>query len=176
MAMSEAIDTTTVGVIGWRCIVCDAFVDISEALVFRCPNWTPSDPYHSLRVIRHDAPLRRVSDDTNPFLAYQPYFAWDSFAAENDVDEQARYDLAAAADARVAAVAGTSFMITPFERADALSQELGFTSDGGDRRAKGLGSTSEVGIWIKDETNQAPASHKARHLFSTMLHLLLAEA
>src|SRR3954451_1861546 len=162
MAMSEAIDTTTVGVIGWRCIVCDAFVDISVPLVFRCPNWTPSDPYHSLRVIRHDAPLRRVSDDTNPFLAFQPYFAWDSFAAENDFDPDARRDLADGADARVAAVAGTGFVITPFTRADALSHALGFTDDGG--------------IWIKDETRQVAGSHKGRHIFSTMLHLLLTEA
>jgi len=59
-------------------------------------------------------------------------------------------------------VAGTGFVITPFERADALSQALGFTDDGG--------------IWIKDETHQVAGSHKGRHLFSTMLHLLFTEA
>jgi threonine synthase len=161
MTASESIDTATVGVVGWRCIVCDATVDISVPLVFRCPNWSPADPYHSLRIVRHDAPLRRLEDEPNPFVAYRPYFAWDSFAAENDFDEHARRELVIAADERVAAVAGPGFSITPFERSDTLSHELGFTDDGG--------------IWIKDETHQVAGSHKARHLFSTMLHLLVAE-
>ena len=159
---NHALDAPTVGVVGWRCIVCDATVDISVPLVFRCPNWSPDDPYHSLRIVRHDFPLQIVVDDPNPFVAYQPYFAWDSFAAEYDMSFDDRHDLVVAANARVSAIDGTGFWITPFDRSDALSHELGFTDDGG--------------IWIKDETHQVAGSHKARHLFSTMLHLLVTES
>jgi threonine dehydratase len=50
---------------------------------------------------------------------------------------------------------------TPFARADALSAELGFASDGG--------------VWVKDETHNVGGSHKARHLFTILLHLRAAE-
>ncbi len=64
-------------------------------------------------------------------------------------------------DAAIAAVDGHGFTTTPFERADALSEELGFTVDGG--------------VWVKDETHNVGGSHKARHLFPILLHLLAAE-
>ena len=149
------------GVVGWKCAVCGATVDIAEPLVFRCPNATRADPYHSLRIIQHDAPLRRFSDDPNPFLAYRPYFAWDTFAQTQGLGAADREALVRTLDARVAEVDGKGFVVTPFERADALSDALGFTVDGG--------------IWIKDETHQVTGSHKARHLFSTLLHLLTTE-
>ena len=61
----------------------------------------------------------------------------------------------------VAGVAGTGFTTTPFLRADALSEALGFTADGG--------------VWVKDETHHVAGSHKARHLFGILLHLVAAE-
>ncbi len=161
MNADATLHPATVGVVGWRCIVCDTPVDIAEPLVFRCPNWSLAEPHHSLRVVRHDEPLRRAHDDPNPFIAYQPYFAWSSYADEVGWDDARQHDLVAAADARVARVDGTGFRITPFDRADALSDALGFTADGG--------------VWIKDETHNVAGSHKARHLFSTMLHLLTVE-
>ena len=53
------------------------------------------------------------------------------------------------------------FHTTPFQRADALSDALGFTADGG--------------VWVKDETHHVAGSHKARHLFGILLHLVAAE-
>ena len=47
------------------------------------------------------------------------------------------------------------------KRADALSDELGFTPDGG--------------IWIKDETHNVAGSHKARHLFTELVYLVMTE-
>ena len=41
------------------------------------------------------APLRG-SDDPNPFVAFRPYLAWDSFAAANGMTEDARDGLGAA--------------------------------------------------------------------------------
>lgn len=73
-----------------------------------------------------------------------------------------RAELIENTDDAVRRVAGTGFRITPFARADALSDALGFTADGG--------------IWVKDETANVGGSHKARHLFTILLHLLVAEA
>ena len=150
-----------VGVVGWRCVVCGVTVDIAEAMVFRCPNSTAADPYHTLQIVQHDEPVHRISDDSNPFLAYQPYFAWDSFAATLGMSHAERRALVVEMDTKIAAIAGTGFVTTPFARADALSDVLGFTAAGG--------------VWVKDETHQVAGSHKARHLFSTLLHLLVAE-
>lgn len=141
--------------------MCAAAVDIATPMVFRCPNATPSDPYHALRIVQHDEPVAAVANDPNPFVAYRPHFAWDSFAAAHGLDETEREALVRSLDADVAAVAGTGFTVTPFARADALSAALGFTPDGG--------------IWIKDETHQVAGSHKARHLFSALLALVVAE-
>lgn len=136
-------------------------MDIAEPMVFRCPNATADDPYHTLQIVQHDVLVRRVSEDANPFLAYQPYFAWDSFAATLGMTEPERRGMVEELDATIALVAGTGFVTTPFARADALSDVLGFTGEGG--------------VWVKDETHQVAGSHKARHLFSTLLHLLVAE-
>ena len=142
-------------------MVCGASVDIAEPMVFRCPNATADDPHHTLQIVQHDEPLKRASNDSNPFVAYQPYFAWDAFAEASGMTPKARTALVIATDERVAAVAGTGFAITPFARADALSEALGFGAAGG--------------VWIKDETHQVAGSHKSRHLFSTLLMLLVAE-
>ena len=64
-------------------------------------------------------------------------------------------------DSLVASVAGTGFVATPVGRADELSDALGFTRDGG--------------VWVKDETRNVAGSHKARHLFTILLHLRAAE-
>jgi threonine synthase len=56
---------------------------------------------------------------------------------------------------------GVGFLRTPMRRADELSDALGFTVDGG--------------IWIKDETHNVGGSHKARHLFTELVHLVMAE-
>ena len=150
-------ESAEVGVVGFRCAVCDASVGIEEVLVFRCPNWTADDPYHSLRIVQRDAPVRPVFESANPFLAYRPYFAWDSFASAVGLSEPTRWGLVRDLDARIAAVDGTGFVATPFHRSNALSDSLGFVSFGG--------------VWVKDETHQVAGSHKARHLFSTLLYL-----
>ena len=156
-----SIQPPAAGVVGFRCAVCDAFVGIEQALVFRCPNATTDDPRHSLRLVQRDAPVRPVFESANPFLAYRPFFAWDSFAAAVGLDEPTRWGLVRDLDARVADVDGTGFVVSPYHRSNALSDALGFVSFGG--------------VWIKDETHQVAGSHKARHLFSTLLYLRSVE-
>jgi threonine dehydratase len=111
--------------------------------------------------VQHDEPVRRVRDDSNPFLAYQPYFAWDSFAAALGLTEPERRAIVVDIDGKLAAIDGTGLVTTPFARNDALSDALGFNAEGG--------------VWVKDETHQVAGSHKARHLLSTLLHLIVAE-
>ncbi len=103
----------------------------------------------------------RSTGADNPFLGFRRYLAWDSFAAAMGFDDDARESLVGELDGLVAAVAGTGFVTTPFGRADALSDALGFRADGG--------------IWVKDETGNVGGSHKARHLFGILLHLITAE-
>ncbi|MEP7203126.1 MAG: PLP-dependent lyase/thiolase [Ilumatobacteraceae bacterium] len=146
---------------GWSCAVCTAHIDIAEPLVWRCPNATDADPHHAPRLVHGIAPLRGT-DDHNPLIAFRPYLAWDCFAAANGLTEAARIALVERMDADVARVAGTGFHVTPFGRADALSDALNFTVDGG--------------VWVKDETAQVAGSHKARHLSTVLLHLLSAES
>jgi threonine dehydratase len=69
--------------------------------------------------------------------------------------------LASDLDELIAAVDGVGFTSTPLERADELSSALNFVSHGG--------------VWIKDETGDVAGSQKARHLFSILLHLFVAE-
>ena len=147
-------------VVGWRCVVCGATVDISEPMVFHCPRATPTDRFHTLQIVQHEA-LVQPANELNPFLAYQHYYAWDSFAAALGMSSEARRALVAEVDAKVAVLAGNGLVTTPFARADALSDALHFGASGG--------------VWIKDETHQATGSHKARHLVSALLHLLVAE-
>ncbi len=145
---------------GWRCAVCGATVDIAEPLVWRCPNAVGDDRHHTLELVQASAPLRPTDDD-NPYLAFRRHLAWDSYAAALGLTEAAREAIVRDLDAQVAVVAGTGFRTTPFERADALSDALGFAADGG--------------VWVKDETHNVAGSHKARHLFTILLHLVTTE-
>ena len=152
----------TLGLVaGWSCAVCGAHVDIAEPMVWRCPKATDSDRHHALQMVQAIAPLRG-GDDPNPFVAFQRYLAWDSFAAANGMTDEARIATLRKVDADVAAFAGVGMHETPFARADELSDALGFTTDGG--------------VWVKDETGQVGGSHKARHLMTILLHVLTAES
>ncbi|MGB8859757.1 MAG: PLP-dependent lyase/thiolase [Ilumatobacteraceae bacterium] len=145
---------------GWQCFVCGATVDIATPFTWRCPNATVADRHHALQLVQGHAPLRS-SGDSNPFLAFRRYLAWDSFAGAHGLTDAARQAMVGELDALVAAVAGTGFVVTPFGRSDSLSTALGFGQDGG--------------VWVKDETHNVGGSHKARHLFTILLHLRAAE-
>ena len=88
-------------VAGWSCAVCGEHVDIAEPLVWRCPNATDDDRHHALQIVQSIAPLRG-GDDVNPFVAFQRYLAWDSFAAANGMTESARVAMIANVDAAIA--------------------------------------------------------------------------
>ena len=147
-------------VAGWQCRVCDASVDIAVPFTWQCPNATAADRHHAPRLVQMGA-LVRQGGQANPFLAFRPHLAWDGFVAAHGLTEAAREAMVGELDSLVASVAGTGFVETPMERADELSHALGFGRDGG--------------VWVKDETRNVAGSHKARHLFTILLHLRAAE-
>lgn len=145
---------------GWQCRVCGASVDIATPFTWRCPNATETDRHHAMRLVQGVAPLQS-GGQANPYIAFRPYLAWDAFVAAHGLTSVAREAMVRELDALVASVAGTGFVATPCERADELSHALGFGAEGG--------------IWVKDETHNVAGSHKARHLFTILLHLRAAE-
>ncbi|MCU1358797.1 MAG: hypothetical protein JWN99_86 [Ilumatobacteraceae bacterium] len=146
---------------GWRCLVCGASVDIAQPLAWRCPNAIGDDRHHELQLVQSPTPLH-VAGGTNPFIVFREHLAWDSYAATLGMTDAARQAMVADLDDRVSALTGAGFVITPYQRADRLSDVLGFSSTGG--------------IWVKDETRNVAGSHKARHLFSILLHLVATES
>ncbi len=146
-------------VTGWRCLTCGDRLGIDAVLPWRCPSAGDSR-HHVLAIERSLAPLRPTNDD-NPFLAFDAELAWAAFADAHGMDLAARAALVAELDAAVAEVCGTGFRRTPFTRRKRLSDALGFADEGG--------------VWVKDETGNVAGSHKARHLFSILLHLVAAE-
>jgi threonine dehydratase len=130
-------------------------------LSWKCPLATKTDTHHVLHFENTVEPFR-PTDDENPYLAFRKYLAVDSFGAAIGLSEDDRIRIITEANAAVAAVAGTGFLRTPLYRSVELSDALGFTAKGG--------------VWIKDETHNVAGSHKARHLFTELLHLLFAEA
>lgn len=157
--MTASASSLSPVVTGWECAVCGAQVDIASPMSWRCPV-AGSDRHHVLQIVGRDERLD-VREDPNPFLAHRRHLAWDAFAAARGMDDAARLTLIREVDGLVAATAGTGFVQTPFVRSDRLSDGLRFSSTGG--------------VWVKDETHNVGGSHKARHLFTILLHLLTVE-
>jgi threonine dehydratase len=144
----------------WKCAVCGTQVPLDTALSWRCPNATTHDRRHVLMLEQPMRPLRGTGDP-NPFVAFRAYLAWDVFAGSLGLSPESRDALIRGVDDMVAKVAGTGFRVTPFGRHDGLSDALGFSATGG--------------VWVKDETHNVAGSHKARHLFTELLHLVALE-
>lgn len=143
-----------------ECAVCGETVSMGTPLSWRCPRATDEDRHHVLHFRSSLEPFRPV-DSQNPFLAFRRYLAVDALGEALGLSDAVREGLIHDADRAVSAVAGTGFVRTPFARHDALSESLGFAPAGG--------------VWIKDETANVAGSHKARHLFTELVHLLMVE-
>jgi threonine synthase len=149
---------------GLACAGCGALARADRPFTPGCPNRHPGDDIDHVMVRGIDlARLQAPADpDPNPFVRYRALFhAYHVARAAGWAD--ARYvDLVGGLDAAVAAVDGHGFRVTPLLRAPALA------------RAAGLGPDGTA--WVKDETGNVGGSHKARHLFGTLLELRVAEA
>ena len=126
---------------------------------FRCPQAGRDDTDHVLRSELDPTAVDFPFDDPepNPFLCYRRLL----HACHQGLPDAEFCELVLDLDRRVAAVDGHGFTATPFARADALSDRLGFSARGG--------------VWVKDETGNVSGSHKARHLFGVLIWLEVVE-
>jgi threonine dehydratase len=136
-------------IVGWRCAVCGADVDVATPYGFTCPRATAADRYHVLHPRTIGTPAAPL-DDPNPFVRYGPRLAWWAFARSHGMTEGA----CVALTRELAA----GFGVTPFARAATVSGAVG------------------ADVWVKDETGNVGGSHKGRHLVTILLHLVAAES
>jgi threonine synthase len=138
-------------VLGWRCAVCGATVDVATPHSFNCPRSSPSDRRHVLHpLVDSNGPQPDRIDDPNPFVTYGPRMAWWAFGAAHGMTEAALVALAREV--------GDGFAVTPFAAHDL-----------------DVGRGTRTTVWVKDETGNVGGSHKGRHLAGILLHLRAAE-
>jgi len=147
------------------CAGCGHRVPDDAPLAFACPAARPGDDVDHVLVRRLDPAAGPFPEDAaapNPFVRWRTRFhAYHRARALGWSDAQ--YDrLVDRLNARLLLVDDRRFGVTPFARADALSDALGFSAAGG--------------VWVKDETGNVSGSHKARHLLGTLLELSVEEA
>lgn len=133
-----------------------------DALALRCPRARPDDDIdHVLRRVIDPARLAFPGGaEPNPFVRYRTlWHGYHRARAAGRTDAEI-VEVIERLDRAVAGVDGHGFRITPFHR----HADLGFL----------LEPTGRGGLMIKDETRNVSGSHKARHLFGTMLELQLA--
>jgi len=146
------------------CAGCGASPPAAEPYPFRCANACAHDDVD--HVLRRELDTGRVlfsasDEEPNPFIRFRQLLHSYHVAIAGGLDDGDFCALVRALDDRVASLDGHGFLATPFARNDALSRELGFSTDGG--------------VWVKDETINVSGSHKARHLFGVLLFLDVME-
>ena len=134
------------------CAGCGAEPARDDPFPFACPNAGRGDDVD--HVLRRELDLAAVEfpaggGEANPFVRYRGLLHAYHVAREGGISDEEFVALVRTLDERVAAVDGHGFRVTPFARADKLSDELG------------------VELWVKDETGNVSGSHKARHLFGS---------
>jgi threonine synthase len=149
------------------CAACGLEAEPGDQLPFRCRNAGMDDADHLMvrtldparvRFPAHDDP----DLDPNPFVRYRELFHAHHLGLAGGLSDEEHVGLLRGLDGAVAVVDGHGFEVTPFGRADDLSDALGFVAPGG--------------VWVKDETGNVSGSHKARHLMGLMAHLRVVEA
>ena len=118
-------------------------------LHLRCPNARPGDDIDHIiqRVIDPARVEWPAGGEPNPFIRYRTMFHWYHVARAAGLADDTIVEDVARLDAAVARVDGRGFRVTPFEYC------------------------ADLDAWVKDETNNVGGSHKARHLFGTLLAL-----
>ncbi len=143
------------------CAGCGAAARDDDPYPFRCAAAGEGDANHVLARTLDPARVPAPEAHPNPYIRWRGRLrAWHVARAGGmpDAEFVAR---AEDLDARVAAVDGRGFRVTPLARSEALSRRLGFAPRGG--------------VWVKDETANVAGSHKGRHLFGLALHLEVVE-
>jgi threonine synthase len=151
---------------GLVCAGCGWLAPSHRPFTPRCPNRRPGDDIDHVMVRGIDlARLDPPADpDPNPFVRYRALFHAYHVARAAGWADTRYVDLVRELDEAVATVDGHGFRVTPLLRVPALA------------RAAGLDGAAGGTTWVKDETGNVGGSHKARHLFGTLLELRVAEA
>ena len=147
------------------CAGCGHRVPDDAPLALACPRARPGDDVDHVLVRVLDMAAGSLEEDPaalDPFVRWRTRFhAYHRARAIGWSDAEYRR-FADRLNARVSTVDDHRFRITPFARSGPLSDALGFSAAGG--------------AWVKDETGNVSGSHKARHLFGTLLELAVEEA
>jgi threonine dehydratase len=147
------------------CTGCGHVVPADAPLAFACPAARPGDDVDHVLIRRLDPAAGPYTGDAaapNPYVRWRTRFHAYHRARALGWSDARYHRLVDRIDARLALVDDRRFRVTPFGRADALSDALGFSAAGG--------------VWVKDETCNVSGSHKARHLVGTLVELLVEEA
>jgi len=160
--MSEGVSA---GLSALVCAGCGAPAPDAEqdAYPFRCSRAGQDDDVDHLvtRVLDTASVVFPRGEEPNPFVRYRQLLHSYHVARTHGMSEDDYVALVRRLDDKVAGVDGHGFRITPFTRSAALSERLGFTTDGG--------------VWVKDETGNVSGSHKGRHLCGIMIYLQVLE-
>jgi len=152
------------------CAGCGHRVPDDAPLAFACPAARAGDDVDHLLVrvtaapggFGVDAGEDAGTPNPNPYLRWRTRFHAYNRARAMGWSDDDYVALVRRLDAAVAMVDGHGFRIRPFARSGPLSEALGFSAAGG--------------VWVKDETGNVSGSHKARHLFGTLLELAVEAA
>jgi threonine synthase len=160
--MSEGVSVAASAMV---CAGCGAQAPSVEqdAYPFRCSRADQDDGVDHLmaRVLDTVSIVFPLGDEPNPFVQYRLLFHSYHVARTHGMTDDDYVALVRSLDEEMARVDGRGFRITPFARSAALSEHLGFATDGG--------------VWVKDETGNVSGSHKARHLMGIMIYLQVLE-
>jgi threonine synthase len=158
LAIRSAADPNTLP-IGFGCSGCGWTLPDDEPIRFQCPNARPGDDIdHALARRIEPARLHFPADgEPNPFVRYRSLLAGYHRALAAGWSDGDVVALVTRLNRRVGHVDGHGFAATPLGEAPAIAGELGIGQ-----------------AWVKDETGNVSGSHKARHLFGTLLELELA--
>lgn len=128
---------------------------------FRCKAAGTDDADHVVTPVIDPAPLTFAADGAaNPFVRWRTLTHASHLAAAHGIDDAAYVALVEALDARIAAVDGHGFAVTPCAPRARLGARFGFAADA---------------LWVKDETGNVSGTHKGRHLAAIALHLEVVE-
>lgn len=143
------------------CRGCGGAPGPAAAYPFRCPNAGLGDVDHVLVRSLDLSELGFPDGPDRPFVRYRSMLHSYHRALDGGMADREFIALVDRLDDAVRTVDGRGFVVTPFGRSAVLSDELGFSANGG--------------VWVKDETGNVAGSHKARHLLGVLLHLDVSE-
>ncbi len=147
---------------GFVCHGCGERWPAAAPAPLRCPMARDGDGIDHLLVRTLDTRRLRFprGGDPNPFIRYRTLFHAYHVARALGWADRDYVAYVERLDRAVASVDGRGFRVTPLIDAAALADRLGFGTRGS--------------VLVKDETGNVSGSHKARHLFGTLLELEIA--